>query len=338
MRIRKPGLEFLIIIICLVCLNTYLKENSMLLPKAEPEVSNPSDIADNELSELDENTEEPTTLPELETEDNETTEPDANTEEKEMFPVWVGERIGETTQVDTGYEFVQNKVFGNTGHMQDFESREAFLKGFGFEDSKPVYQYFDQNGRLQLELYADEELGNMCGVTHEYSDNGSSEENEILRGFTLCTIYESEWEERDKYTLKTIDGYDGTEFGDWVTDIEECAEYREDGKLIYYESTGRFKDFDDEIVSLLKISFTYREDGTLYCRDYSHHSVVFSTYLSSLKSFYDEKERLVFETGYITHGHVEFYYIYEDESDKPTYCMYLDYNLGYVIPEMAKYS
>ena len=36
-------------------------------------------------------------------------------------------------------------------------------------------------------------------------------------------------------------------------------------------------------------------------------------------------------------GNTENYYIYEDESSKPAYCLYLDNNLGYAIPAMVNY-
>ena len=36
-----------------------------------------------------------------------------------------------------------------------------------------------------------------------------------------------------------------------------------------------------------------------------------------LRSYYDEKERVVFEDGYITSGDQEYYYIYEGDSDVP---------------------
>lgn len=93
----------------------------------------------------------------------------------------------------------------------------------------------------------------------------------------------------------------------------------------------------EELVPILKINFVYREDGTLYCRDYYHNQKIFGTTESTLEYFYDEKERIEYKSGYITHGYVEYYYIYEDESDKPAYCLYLDHNLGYAIPAMVKY-
>lgn len=153
-------------------------------------------------------------------------------------------------------------------------------------------------------------------------------------GFTICNILEDEWKAPDPYLLKLVYG---TDWIGEVTDYEEKTEYRDDGKPDYSEATGvTDHENDSERETILAMDFVYREDGTLYYRDYSHNDRVGSTW-GSVNSFYDEKERVVYESGYITHGYVEHYYIYEDESDKPAYCLYLDHNSGYAFPEMVKY-
>lgn len=260
-----------------------------------------------------------------------------NFEEQSLLPVWVEEDFETEVQTDSGFEKIQNKFFGNPGYTKDYESRQEFLEEFGFADNEPMYQYFNQHGELQLELYMDDAMENICGIYHEYAFNSELEKVDFSQyGFTLRVLYEGEWEERDKYSLKNVNGYDSTESGDWITDYEANAVYREDGRPDYFESSGRIDDYPERS-TLISINFVYREDGTLYYRDYDHNSLAFETYLSYLDSYYDEKERVVYEKGYITHGHVEYYYIYEDESDKPAYCLYLDHNLGYEIPEMVKY-
>ncbi|MBD5472992.1 MAG: hypothetical protein HDR20_08860 [Lachnospiraceae bacterium] len=260
-----------------------------------------------------------------------------NFEGQSLLPVWIGEDFETEVQTDSGFEKIQNEVFGNPGYTKDYESRQALLEEFGFADSEPMYQFFDQYGKLQLELYMDDAMENICGIYHEYAFNSELEKVDFNQyGFTLRVLYEGEWEERDKYSLKTVDGYDGTESEDWIKDYEANAVYREDGRPDCFESSGRIDD-SPERSTLISINFVYREDGTLYYRDYDHNGLAFETSLSYLDSYYDEKERVVYEKGYITHGHVEYYYIYEDESDKPAYCLYLDHNLGYVIPQMIRY-
>lgn len=260
-----------------------------------------------------------------------------NLEEQDRLPVWVGEKPEweeETPEIDS-FDKVQNYLFGNPGHTQDYNDKQELLEEFCFADKEPMYQYFDRYGNLQLELYMDEEAENICGIVHTYRFNSELEKMEFLYGFTQCMMPETEWEDQGKYLLKSVDGTYGAGRG---SNYEEKIEYREDGRPDYFEATGRVTYEDgEELVPILKINFVYREDGTLYCRDYYHNQKIFGTTESTLDCFYDEQERIVYKTGYITHGYVEYYYIYEDESDKPAYCLYLDHNLGYAIPAMVKY-
>lgn len=260
-----------------------------------------------------------------------------NLEEQDRLPVWVGEKPEweeETPEIDS-FDKVQNYLFGNPGHTQDYNDKQELLEEFCFADKEPMYQYFDRYGNLQLELYMDEEAENICGIVHTYRFNSELEKMEFLYGFTQCMMPETEWEDQGKYLLKSVDGTYGAGRG---SNYEEKIEYREDGRPDYFEATGRVTYEDgEELVPILEINFVYREDGTLYCRDYYHNQKIFGTTESTLDCFYDEQERIVYKTGYITHGYVEYYYIYEDESDKPAYCLYLDHNLGYAIPAMVKY-
>lgn len=125
----------------------------------------------------------------------------------------------------------------------------------------------------------------------------------------------------------------------YVVDYEESTEYTDSGKPDLFLGRGRLTDRDEE-EDMLKIDFIYREDGTLFCREYSHHDLVFGSTKCSMHSFYDEKERVIFESSYITHGHEEYYYIYDDRdgklADKPAYILYIDQNLNYAIPTMIK--
>lgn len=259
-----------------------------------------------------------------------------NLEEQDWIPVWVGEKTEEMPEFDKRQDY----LFNNPGHTQGYKDRQELLEEFGFAGSEPVYQYFDRYGNLQLELYVDEEEEDICGIIYKYRFNNELEKLEFLYGFTQCMLPEVEWKEKDNYLLKSVYGTDGSGI---VPDYEEKIEYREDGRPDYFEATGMVEYEDgEEQVPILKINFIYREDGTLYCREYSHNGKIFGTTQESMYSFYDEKERVVYETGYITHGYIEYYYVYEDEGDKtaivPTYCLCLDHNQGYAIPSMVKFS
>ncbi len=87
---------------------------------------------------------------------------------------------------------------------------------------------------------------------------------------------------------------------------------------------------------LLEIEFTYREDGTLRRRDYAHNMMALETWHSVAHSFYDTQERLLYEDCYITHGSMDYYYIYQDDKEQPTYCLMLDHDLGVIHATMVK--
>lgn len=87
---------------------------------------------------------------------------------------------------------------------------------------------------------------------------------------------------------------------------------------------------------LLEIEFTYREDGTLRRRDYAHNMMALETWHSVAHSFYDTQERLLYEDCYITHGSMDYYYIYQDDKEMPAYCLMLDHDLGVIHATMVK--
>lgn len=129
-----------------------------------------------------------------------------------------------------------------------------------------------------------------------------------------------------------------------MEDFEETVEYTEAGNPDFNKSQGLMEHRRDEDgalelapVSVLELDYVYRDDGTLYCRDYTHNPSIFGTTLCSLESYYDERGRVVYESGYITHGQLEYFYIYEDEGEKPEYLLTVDYGGGYAIPTMERY-
>lgn len=265
--------------------------------------------------------------------------------EEDTVNTWIGEKPKpreeeEAIEIDS-FEDVQYYFHGISGHTQEYESRQALLKDFGFADSEPMYQYFDRYGSLQMELYADEDKEQMCGITYTYRFNTELEKVVTMKGFTLCSVTETKWKGHDPFTFQSVHGTTGAE-NEYVKDYEENIEYTDFGKPDCFVSRGRVEGWsgEDEMQDIVRINFIYREDGTLYWRDYYHSHQAFGTTLQGLDSFYDEQERIIYESGYITHGQLEYYYIYEDRdgeiSDKPTYILCLDYNMGYAVPNMIK--
>lgn len=124
-----------------------------------------------------------------------------------------------------------------------------------------------------------------------------------------------------------------------IENYEEIIEYTKNGKPDYFESKGIITYIDEEdIETLLSIDFVYKDDGTLIYKDYYHNSFAFGTTNCNMNLYYDELERIKYESDYITHGSIEYYYIYKDNSKKPSYCLSLDDNLGRFVPFFIKYE
>ena len=226
-------------------------------------------------------------------------------------------------------------VASETSHMEEYPDRETFLANFGFADKSPIYQYFNVQSDLELELYLDEETGWVCGLHHWYGYTKDREKIDSPDGFALCSIRDIDWKEADPFDLKSVQGITGE---NQVTAYEENLEYTKDNKPDYFESKGVItwlKDGHDgeDKDSILRINFTYRDDGTLFYRSYNHNPYMFGTGCMSMYSYYDEAERMVYEYDYITHGALDFYYIYEGAGRTPKYCLRLDN----MYPDMMRY-
>lgn len=263
---------------------------------------------------------------------------------EEPINTWIGREPeppegGEAVEIDS-YEDMQYYLYGRSGNTAKYESREALLAEFGFADSEPMYCYFDQNGHLELELYMDEDREQVCGFVYTYRTNSDLDIVIEIQGFTLRSIPEAEWN-GDPYAFRSVYGTTGEE-KEYVKDYEEHAEYNDFGKPKYFVARGRVEGWsaEDMMQDILRIEYVYREDGTLYFRDYYHSHQAFGTTLQGKESFYDEHERVLYEWGYITHGALGYYYIYDDSggkiADKPDYILRIDYNMGYAVPDMIK--
>lgn len=226
-------------------------------------------------------------------------------------------------------------VESETSHMEEYPDRETFLANFGFADKSPIYQYFNVQNDLELELYLDETTGWSCGLVHCYSYTKDWEKIDYPHGFAFSSIRDADWKEADPFNLKSVKGTTGE---NQVIAYEENLEYTKDNKPDHFDSKGVItwlKDGHDgeDKDSILCINLTYRDDGTLFYRSYKHNPYMFGTGCMSMYSYYDEAERLVYTYEYITHGAFEYYYIYEGAGRKPKYCLKLDY----IYPVMIRY-
>ncbi len=269
-----------------------------------------------------------------------------DTAEEEPIRAWLyGDDHGDNAEYQENmesFEKIQEAVFGNEGHSAEYPDKETFLKDFGCYGKTPFYTYYDRLGRPELELYLDEAAGNGCGICYSYYRYLKNQgEMPWLNAFTFHVQTGADWTAPDPYSLKT---YDGQDVRSETEDYEEFIEYMPDGQLASYQLQSFIDELADEedpakrsADTLLSIRFLYRDDGTLYRRVYSHNGFVFGTTYQSMSSYYDERGRLVYENCYITHGSLDYYYIYTDDSQDPAYCLEIDHNLDTSIPFMVKY-
>lgn len=223
--------------------------------------------------------------------------------------------------------------------VRRYLDREMFLGEWGFDGQEPYFEYFTEDGALQLELFYDSDFGVGCGL--QYDSGGDMEPEGFLFNGSGNYRYFMDFMAgagigTDQYSFLSFEGGDGREE---ARNYEESAIYGENGRLVRYTSQGwiPWLTEKEEIQKILEIQWSYREDGTLRERSYHHNDMVFGTWYSSRQSYYDEKERLVHEHCYVTHGSVDYYYIYAGEEEAPIYCLILDHNTGLLCAELLEY-
>lgn len=219
------------------------------------------------------------------------------------------------------------------GFCLGYTDKDWFLRDFDFEGREPFYQYFDENEELQLEFYYNEKTGKGCGIRYYPEDNRTPQgfhfDNSEVDSSDADFLQERL--NADPYELLARGGVDLSK-DEWIEDYEENIEYTSDGRPKHFVSHGwiTYIDEEHELQKLLEIEFAYREDGTLKRRDYAHNTMALEMWYSVVHSFYDTQERLLYEDCYITHGSMDYYYIYQGEEKIPSYCLTLDHDLGWI--------
>lgn len=227
---------------------------------------------------------------------------------------------------------------------ETYSNKQEFLSHYGFADEEePFYQCYDVLGNLMTELYFDENTGIGCGIRYETFYNSDLEKEETMSGFSFNSPENEKWMTPEVYALKPYNGPDNVKEINGIENYEETVEYLEDGRPDYFQSHGIIgwlggDDSTNEISTIMTINFIYRNDGTLFYKDYSHNSLVFETSNCTMHLYYDELQRIKYERNYITHGHLERYYIYQNDSNKPSYCLSLDYVHGNYVPYFINYN
>lgn len=203
-------------------------------------------------------------------------------------------------------------------HEVSYESKEAFLAEYGVEGSTPRYQSCDRYGDPRLELYEDQSGERFCGIIYySYYLNSKKEKWAYMYGFRIS----KEEAEREKWSDNTYSIM--SKIGpDDEKGYEETIEYSAGGKPLHFESRGLAEvnngsSIEEELIPLMKVDYIYRDDGTLFYREYWHTTYLYMTNDHILRSYYDEKERVIYERGYITSGDQEYYYVYEGDGKVP---------------------
>lgn len=254
---------------------------------------------------------------------------------------------GNVTRYDTGelknekyyqYLFWEGlKKFWNDGdspiwiyneylELEEYEDKEAFLAVYGFAAAEPFYEYYDRFHNLTMELYFDPQAGRGCGIRYYYGFNDKLEKRATRDGFAFEEVETGIWEPQDGFSKRTVFGDDVSKS---ASGYREIYEYTDDGGLSFFEARGM--DLVDRApmeVSLLSMDYIYRDDGTLYHREYQHYQKFFGSASQTKSGDYDERGRLIYQESYITHGAADAYYLYEGDHMEPQYHLILDWGGG----------
>lgn len=211
---------------------------------------------------------------------------------------------------------------------------ESFIKGFGFDNAEPFYEYRDEEGVLRLALYFDEQSCEGCGIRYAGNDG------EWLYGFTFDDAKVGEWHGflTDYNKQLSVEGTTGEAA---VEEYKAEYEYDEQGRLTRFQATGIHSFLEEELKeqrNVLKMDYEYHVNGKLKYRYYYHSPWIFGTWFTTWESYFDEQGRVEYESAYITHGSMEYFYIYSEDEKTPRYVLILDDNLGSLIPEFTSYG
>ena len=242
---------------------------------------------------------------------------------------------------ELGWEnyFVVDKDLLTLEHLY-FKDANSFLTAYGFDIDEPFYEVYAE-GDLVLTLYYDKETELGCAIAGSRWNEGAcfqgateEEWNGYLWGDYMdpVVIYLDERLRPEDY------------MGDYHYD--EIKEYDEAGRIVEYRVTNIDDYMKEECSSAndsydgwndaLKVSYEYQANGELAYREYFHNCYIFGTTQSSLLTWFDVQGRPVYECAYITHGALEWFYIYEDEDEIPEYILSTDFGWG--PPEFTRYE
>lgn len=219
------------------------------------------------------------------------------------------------------------------GYSTGREARlEELFESSGFVAEAPFYTYENEEEQADITLWYNEETGVGIGICDSYGFAFEStgwalerEDDEESRGFDYWYRWEEdlipsepEWLEMENY--------------------REEREYDEAGRLVKMETSGEFPGWDGQRLWVYSLRLDYDENGIVRHRSFGQNGMLFGSTNPGQNGYFDAQGRLVYERGYITHGHTETYYIYEGDNTTPSYGLYLDYDAApYCFPDFVSY-
>lgn len=211
-----------------------------------------------------------------------------------------------------------------------YVKEQDFLSRYGFGESDPFYEYALPDGSMRLVLYYDEATGLGCGLRYYQRDPDEWATSGVY-GFSFIGLVEESnlWTDRLNVDYTKFESWTGVYSSSW----DENIEYDDAGRVAHYEA---YAPVDGEQVRILNMYYEYDDNGTLRQRRYYHYHLKFSSTFQYWYSYFDELGRVEYERAYITHGSLEYYYIYLDGSDEPAYSLFLDKSWNWWIPDFAK--
>ena len=238
-----------------------------------------------------------------------------------------------------GNYFLADKDFLTLEHLY-FKDKRSFLTAYGFDVDEPFYKVYAE-GDLVLTMYYDEETELGCVISGSRGLEGA-----CFQGATTAEWNGYLWGDYTDPVVVHLD--ERLRPQDYMEDYhyDEIKEYDDAGRLVEYrvtniddyikEECSSAKDSYDGWNDALKVTYEYQPNGELAYREYVHNSYIFGTTQSVLQTWFDEQGRPVYECAYITHGALEWFYIYEDEDEIPEYILSTDFGWG--PPEFTRYE
>ena len=229
--------------------------------------------------------------------------------------------------------------------VENTPTRSEILAEYGFSWDEMYYVYYTPlDDTLQLQLWFDPETGRGCGFRYvwESGDNPLAIPYIYAFGFHSTTAPAASDDPYEcgllgnagAYSVLTPWGTDGTEL-ELVSGFRSDWSFQPDGRPEEFRTTG--VDASGNEVDVLNVTFSYWDDGSLLGKSYYLNQELFGTTYFSTQMYYTSYKRLAYARTYITHGSLQFFYLYDGENTSPSYCLMLDDNAGLCFPTLFTY-